>query len=106
MMKQTVISFHRRRTSTRSGPLKKLFNACVVILGMACVIALFPAALHGQTTNVGPNVAARATHLMGFAGAKPNAGGTLTVQGDRLLFSPSGKPAVSVPVLAIRDIFL
>src|SRR5262245_60644090 len=77
-----------------------------VVIGLACMIVLSLAASDGQTVDSDLSVCIRARHLLGFADAKQNVSGTLTVQKDTLQFSPSGKPAVTVPVDSIHDIFV
>jgi len=48
----------------------------------------------------------RATHLLGFEGAKDNSTGTLTIVGDALQFQKSGKPATQVKIESIQDVSL
>jgi hypothetical protein len=47
-----------------------------------------------------------ATHLLGFANARDNSTGTLSVQGDSLQFQQNGKPGAKVKIAWIRDVFL
>ena len=47
----------------------------------------------------------RTTHLLGFEGAKNNAHGTLSFQGDALQFQKGEKPAALVKVSSIQDVF-
>ena len=49
---------------------------------------------------------AHATHLLGLAGARNNASGTLSVEGDALQFQKEGKPAAQVKITSIQDVFL
>jgi hypothetical protein len=49
---------------------------------------------------------AHATHLLGFEGARGNAGGTLSIEGDALQFQKSGKPAVEIKIASVRDVVL
>ena len=53
-----------------------------------------------------PAIAMRATHLLGFQGARDNANGTLSIQGDALQFHKDGKPAVEIKADSIQDVFL
>jgi hypothetical protein len=48
----------------------------------------------------------RATHLLGFANAKTNSTGTLSVQDHSLQFQQNGKPGAKVKIALVRDIFL
>ena len=62
-----------------------------------------------QTSQRGDSRAAfstRATHLLGFADARDNGTGTLSVQDDSLQFQQNGKPDVRVKIASVRDVFL
>ena len=48
----------------------------------------------------------RATHLLGFAKARGNSTGTLSVQGDSLQFQQNGKPGAQLKIGSVRDVFL
>jgi hypothetical protein len=48
----------------------------------------------------------RATHLLGFADARNNSTGTLSVQDGSLEFQPNGKPGAKVKIALLRDVFL
>jgi hypothetical protein len=50
----------------------------------------------------------RATHLLGFANARNNSVGILSVQDDSLQFQQSGKPGsqVQIKIGSVRDVFL
>src|SRR5215813_10968129 len=48
----------------------------------------------------------RATHLLGFEGAKSNCNGTLSIQGNALQFQQGGKHATQIKIAAVRDVFL
>lgn len=47
-----------------------------------------------------------ATHLLGFANARNNSTGTLSVQGDSLQFQQKGKPGAKVKIALVREVFL
>jgi len=49
---------------------------------------------------------AHATHLLGFEGARGNAGGTLSIEGDVLHFQKPGKPVVGIKIASVRDVVL
>jgi hypothetical protein len=48
----------------------------------------------------------RATHLLGFANARNNSTGTLSVQDDSLQFQQNGKPGTRVKIASLRDVFM
>jgi hypothetical protein len=83
-----------------------LMRRSVVAL-LIVVIACGAAALGedpAQSKNSAVDI--RATHLLGFEGARNNANGTLSIQGDALQFQKSGKPAIQVKIASLQDIFL
>src|SRR5260370_21178003 len=47
----------------------------------------------------------QATHLLGFANAKNNGTGTLSVQGDSLHFQQNGKPGATVKIALVRAVW-
>jgi hypothetical protein len=77
--------------------------AALLIVVIACGAAALgedPAQPKNSTVNI------RATHLLGFEGAKNNANGTLSIQDDALQFQKNGKPAIQVKIATLQDIFL
>src|SRR5260370_36494662 len=48
----------------------------------------------------------QATHLLGFANARDNRTGTLSVQDDSLQFQQNGKPGEKVKIASVLDVFL
>src|SRR5262249_23726241 len=48
----------------------------------------------------------RATHLLGFVGTPKNAGGTLSIQNDNVLFQKNGKPPVQVKISSVQNVLL
>jgi len=48
----------------------------------------------------------RATHLLGFANARTNSSGILSVQDDSLQFQQNGKPGAEVKIGSVRSVFL
>lgn len=48
----------------------------------------------------------RATHLLGFAGARNNSKGTLSIEGDSLQFKKSGRPTEQVRITSIENVLL
>jgi len=66
-------------------------------------------ALAQKTTQPGETRAPfsiRATHLLGFANARNNSTGTLSVQDDSLQFQQDGKPATKLKIASVQDVFL
>jgi hypothetical protein len=59
-----------------------------------------------QRGNPSASFSTRATHLLGFANAKNNGTGTLSVQDDSLQFQQNGKPGAQVKIASVRDVFL
>jgi hypothetical protein len=59
-----------------------------------------------QRGNTSASFSNRATHLLGFANAKTNGTGTLSVQDDSLQFQQNGKPGAQVKIASVRDVFL
>src|ERR1700688_4931108 len=59
-----------------------------------------------QRGNTSAPFSTRATHLLGFANARNNSTGTLSLQDDSLQFQQNGKPAAKVKIALVRDVFL
>jgi hypothetical protein len=97
---------YERALFPRKRLAKILAEHLLFVLGLTCLTAICSAALNAQTCVVEPTAGVRATHLLGFSDAKKNSSGTLAIQADTLQFSPNGKPAVTVPVAAVQDIFV
>jgi hypothetical protein len=77
------------------------FLAVLICCGLAA-----PAQKMTQQGNTSPSFSTRATHLLGFANARNNSTGTLSVQDDSLQFQQNGKPGAKVKIALIRDVFL
>jgi hypothetical protein len=60
----------------------------------------------GQQTNLTAPFSTRVTHLLGFAGAKNSASGTLSIQDSALQFQKDGKPNVEVKIASVQDVFV
>jgi hypothetical protein len=56
--------------------------------------------------NTSASFTTRATHLLGFANARNNSAGTLSLQDDSLQFQQNGKPGTRVKIALVRDVFL
>jgi len=83
--------------------LKRRPLAALVILLLLFVTPGVAQAVAGQTTSTS---VVRATHLLGFAGARNKAKGILSIDGDALRFQRSGTPSVQVQISSIQDVVL
>ena len=75
----------------------------LTLLALCCGTAV-PAQNASEPEN--PPIAMRATHLLGLEGARDNASGTLSIQGDALQFRKEGKPAATIKIDSIRGVFV
>src|SRR5882724_2343429 len=73
---------------------------------LICSSLTAPAQKITQRADTSAPFSARATHLLGFANARNNSTGTLSVQDDSLQFQQNGKPGARVKVALVRDVFL
>jgi hypothetical protein len=73
---------------------------------LLCSSLTAPAQTITQRGDTGAPFSTRATHLLGFANARNNSTGTLSVQDDSLQFQQNGKPGAKVKVALVRDVFL
>ncbi len=73
---------------------------------LLCCSLTVPAQKITQRGDTGAPFSTRATHLLGFANARNNGTGTLSVQDDSLQFQQNGKPGSKVKVALVRDVFL
>ena len=73
---------------------------------LICCALPAPAQQITQRGNTSASFSTRATHLLGFANARNNSTGTLSVQGDSLQFQQNGKPAEKVKIALVRDVYL
>jgi hypothetical protein len=71
-----------------------------------CCSLTAPAQKITQPGDTSAPFSARATHLLGFANARNNSTGILSVQDDSLQFQQNGKPGVQVKIALVRDVFL
>jgi hypothetical protein len=78
--------------------------ACLTLLVLLCADSV------GQTQREAkdpvPGSAIRATHVLGFEGARHNATGDLKIQGDEVQFQRNGSPNAKVSLSSIQDIFV
>ena len=83
--------------------LKRRSLTAFLVLVMACVTGAFA---EDVTQPNNPPSSLPATHLLGFAGARNNSKGTLSIEGDALQFKKNGKAAVQVKITSIHDLLL
>ena len=83
--------------------LKRRSLTAFLILVMACCTGAFAEDV-SQPNH--PPSSLPATHLLGFAGARNNSKGTLSIEGDALQFKKNGKAAVQVKIASIHDLWL
>jgi hypothetical protein len=84
--------------------LKRHSLTAFLILVMACGTGAFAEDV-SQPNN--PASSLPATHLLGFAGARNNSNGTLSIEEDALQFKTNGKAAaVQVTIASIHDLVL
>ena len=75
------------------------------IVLLCCSLAA-PAQKITQPGDTSAPFSIRATHLLGFANARTNSSGILSVQDDSLQFQQNGKPGAQVKIGSVRDVFL
>src|SRR6202166_217550 len=73
---------------------------------LLCFSLTAPAQKITQPGETSAPFSTRATHLLGFANARNNSTGTLSVQDDSLQFQQNGKPGGKVKIALVRDVFL
>lgn len=73
---------------------------------LLCCGVTAPAQKITQLGNTSASYSVRATHLLGFANARNNNTGILSVQDDSLQFQQNGKPSAQVKIGSVRDVFL
>lgn len=83
--------------------LKRRSLTAFLILVMACGTGAFAEDV-GLPNNSPSSLPA--THLLGFAGARNNSKGTLSIEGDALQFKKNGRAAVQVKIASIHDLLL
>ncbi len=73
---------------------------------LLCCSLTAPAQKKTQLGDTSAPFSTRATHLLGFANARNNSNGILSVQADSLQFQQRGKPGEQVKIGSVRDVFL
>jgi len=87
-------------------------RALVVGRGLACLtfVLWLSATAIGQTGSEAQSAAAapaiHVTHVLGFEGARQNASGELSIQGNAMQFQQGGSPAAQVTTSSIQDVFV
>ena len=81
--------------------LKRSSLIAFLILVMACGTGAFA---EDQQSNLPSSLPA--THLLGFAGARNNSKGTLSIEDDALQFKKKKKGAMQVKIASIHDLLL
>ena len=80
--------------------------------GLACLTLMLwvSATSIGQTGSEAQSSAAapaiHVTHVLGFEGARQNASGELSIQGNAMQFQQGGSPAAQVTISSIQDVFV
>jgi hypothetical protein len=81
-----------------------MLRACACLILTIC----YGVASKGQNTSESiiatGSHGVRATHILGFAGARKKANGTLSIQADTLQFQSSGKLAGAVRIASVQDV--
>jgi hypothetical protein len=75
-------------------------------IALLCCSLTAPAQKITQPGDTSAPFRIRATHLLGFANARNNSTGILSVQDDSLQFEQNGKPAAKVKIASVQDVFL
>lgn len=78
--------------------------ACLALLGSSCAGSIAQAQSDAQSPV--PGAAIRATHVLGFEGARHNATGNLEIHTGALQFQRDGSPTAQVNISSIQGIFL
>ena len=73
---------------------------------LICCSLTAPAQKITQRGDTSAPFSTRATHLLGFANARNNSTGTLSVQDDSLQFQQNGKPGARVNIALVRNVLL
>lgn len=78
--------------------------ACLAPLIFCCMAAFAQSKSQAPVVTAAHSV--RVTHILGFAGVRNNASGTLSIQLDALQFQSSGKPATEVKIVSVQDVIV
>jgi hypothetical protein len=97
-MTPTTVPWHCKSSDRL---LKRRSLTAFLILVMACGTGAFA---EDQQNNLPSSLPA--THVLGFAGARNNSKGTLSIEGDALQFKEKGKAAMQVKIALIHALLL
>ncbi len=100
-MNQFVVPQMRRQARRPELRAVSTFLAMLICCGLAAQAQ--KATQRGDTS---APFSTRATHLLGFANARNNSTGMLSIQDDSLQFQQNGKPGAKVKIAWVRDVFL
>jgi hypothetical protein len=100
MDRSIVLRTHRK--ANYADRLHALWLSTVLI----CCSLTAPAQTSTQRKDTRAPFSIRATHLLGFANARNNSSGILSVQDDSLQFQQKGKPPAKVKIALLRDVLL
>ena len=100
-MNRFVVPQMRRQARRPELPAVSKFLSVLICCGLSA-----PAQQMTQPRNPSASFSTRATHLLGFANARHNSTGMLSVQNDSLQFQQNGKPGAKVKIALVRDVFL
>jgi len=100
-MDRFVVSCNHSKTN-RLARRRALWLSIAVL----CCTLTAPAQKSTQVGDTGAPFSTRATHLLGFANARNNGTGILSVQDQSLQFRQNGKPRTKVKIALLRDISL
>jgi hypothetical protein len=92
MNRSVVLPMPRRGRSPEFRAVSK-FLAALICCGLAA-----PAQQITQRGSTSASFSTRATHLLGFASARNNSAGMLSLQDDSLQFQQNGKPGAEVKI--------
>ncbi|HXZ79184.1 MAG TPA: hypothetical protein VEG30_04585 [Terriglobales bacterium] len=93
-----------QRYGTSDLPIARL-TLSFLILFVFCNAAAFAQSTSQPSSSTTP-FSVQATHLLGFAGARDNANGTVSLDGDVLKFETNGSPAKQIKTASVQDVFV
>jgi hypothetical protein len=96
---------HSKSSHSKSYQLGRRHSLWLSTVLLCCSLTA-PAQKITQPGDTSAPFSIRATHLLGFANARNNCTGTLSVQDDSLQFQKNGKPAAKVKIASVQDVFL
>lgn len=94
-----------KSTVLERGSLKPRSARMLLLLLLMCTAAA-PRQKASEPPSSSVRFTVRATHVLGFEGAKNNSTGTLSIQDGVLRFQRGSKPVVQVTIASVQDVFL